>query len=70
VIRDEDDDGFTAWQFQAACDRIEGPGRVSTESVMPFLDRCCDVGLLTKHKDPWHARYIPTPLLAAMFERD
>lgn len=65
--------GFTAAEFYASCNEIDWfhSCQVPSQSIAPFLDRCCKVGLLSKHKDERATtRYVPTPLLLAMFPEE
>jgi hypothetical protein len=62
--------GFTAVEFGRYCERIEWyrSCHVPWGSIVPYLDRCCEVELLTRRMDEQgSARYSPTPLLLAMF---
>jgi hypothetical protein len=64
--------GFTAAEFDRQCRRIKWYRScyVPMESIAPFLDRCCEVGLLTRCvDDQGSARYMPTQHLVYLFSR-
>jgi len=63
---------FTVAEFSKRCEQ-RTRGRiypVPFDSIEPFLNRCVEVGLLTKRQDEQIARYTTTPMVAYMFEKE
>lgn len=60
---------FTVSEFWKRCEQ-RTRGRIDPvpfASIEPFLDRCVEVGLLTKRQDEQIAKYTATPMVAYMF---
>jgi hypothetical protein len=58
--------GVTANEFAAMCqERMPKalPTRFARDSAQPFLDRCCDLGLVRREDGDGMTRYAPTPAL-------
>jgi hypothetical protein len=60
--------GVTVREFVEMCARHAYPGvkRPTIDSTKEFLDRCCELGLLTREGN----RYVPTFELGRCFPRE
>lgn len=58
--------GVTATEFTAMCQKRMpwfATLRFPVETTQPFLDRCCEVGLLRRENQNGTTRYFPTQAL-------
>lgn len=62
--------GVTAGEFAAMCQEHmpeSSPTKFSRDSAEPFLDRCCDLGLVRRENTNGAIRYYPTGALTRAF---
>jgi hypothetical protein len=69
--------GVTATEFAAMCQKHMQkympkslPSKFPTSTAKPFLDRCCELGLLRRENVNGTTRYFPTSALSTWGQPD